>query len=86
MSLFKREPAIIIGIVAAAVLAVVQSLGGNGVIGESVQATITAAIDPTSGWALPILLGIVTRFFVFSPAKAAELEAKVPDGYVKAKG
>ena len=73
MNLLKREPAVIIGVIAAAVLAAISSLTGSGVIREDIAATITAAIDPTSGWALPIILGIVTRFFVFSPAKADEL-------------
>lgn len=80
MKLLDREPAVIIGIIAAAVLAVVQSLAGNGVIGADVVASITAALDPSQGgWALPIILGIVTRFFVFSPKRAAELKAEDPN-------
>lgn len=63
----KREPAVVIGILFAAVLAVVQSLAGNGVIEPDIAATIGRALDPSSGWALPILAGIITRFFV-SPA------------------
>lgn len=74
MSIFGRiadrirsEPAVVIGIVAAAVLAVVQSLAGNEVISPDLAASLGNAIDPQSGWALPIIVGIVTRFFV-SPA------------------
>jgi MFS family permease len=63
----RREPAVVIGIVAAAVLAVVQSLAGNEVISPDIAASIGRALDPQSGWALPIIVGIVTRFFV-SPA------------------
>jgi hypothetical protein len=63
----RNEPAIVIGILFAAVLAAVQSLAGNGVIDTDIAATIGRAIDPSSGWALPILAGIITRFFV-SPA------------------
>jgi hypothetical protein len=72
-NLLSKEPAVIIGIVAAAVLAAVQSLAGNSVIGTDLAATLEAALSPESGWALPIILGIVTRFFVFSPARADEL-------------
>lgn len=64
----KNEPAVVIGIVFAAVLAAIQSLAGNGVIGADLAATIGRALDPQSGWALPIIVGIITRFFV-SPAK-----------------
>lgn len=64
----KKEPAIVIGIIAAAALAALQSLAGNGVVGQDVVDTIGSAIDPSKGgWALPILVGFVTRFFV-SPA------------------
>lgn len=73
MALLKKEPAVIIGVLAACVLAVVQTLAGEGVIGADLSDTVTKALDPTTGWALPIILGIVTRFFVYSPAKADEL-------------
>jgi len=63
----RREPAVVIGIVFAAVLAAVQSLSGNGVIEPDIAASIGRALDPQSGWALPIIAGIITRFFV-SPA------------------
>ena len=68
----KREPAVVIGIVAAAVLAVVQSLAGNEVISPDIAATLQRAFEPTSGWAIPLLLGVITRFFV-SPAEKVGL-------------
>lgn len=64
----KREPAVVIGVLFAAVLAAVQSLAGDGVLEPDIVATIQRALDPSSGWALPIVAGIVTRFFV-SPAE-----------------
>ncbi len=64
----KNEPAVVIGILFAAALAAIQSLAGNEVISADLAATVGRALDPTSGWALPILAGIVTRFFV-SPAR-----------------
>lgn len=67
MDRIKKEPAVVIGILAACVLAVVQTLAGNGVIGPDLAATIGRALDPTTGWAIPIVVGIITRFFV-SPA------------------
>jgi hypothetical protein len=68
MSRLKSEPAVVIGIIAAAVLASLQSLAGNGVLGQDVVDTIASALDPTTGgWAIPIIVALVTRFFV-SPA------------------
>lgn len=64
----KREPAVVLGILFAAVLAAVQSLAGNGVLEPDLVATIGRALDPSSGWALPIVAGVITRFFV-SPAR-----------------
>ena len=64
----KKEPAVVIGIIAAVALAVVQSLATQGVIGTDVADTVAKALDPAQGgWALPILIGVVTRFFVYSP-------------------
>ena len=65
---FKNEPAVVIGIIAAAVYAAVQSLAGNDVIRPDIAETIGNALNPESGWALPIIVGIITRFFV-SPAR-----------------
>lgn len=66
----RKEPAVVIGIIAAALLALLQSLAGSGVIGQDAVDTIASAIDPTKeggGWALPILIGFVTRYFVYAP-------------------
>lgn len=84
MALFNREPAVIIGIVAACTLAVIQTLAGEGIIGADVADTVSKAIDPAGGWLLPIVLGIITRFVVFSPATAQKLRDEVPPGYVPA--
>lgn len=66
----KNEPALLIGALAAAILAAVQSLAGHGVLSGDVVAWISNALDPTQGgWLIPLLVGIVTRFFV-SPARA----------------
>lgn len=64
----KNEPAVVIGIIAACILAVIQTLGGRGVLAEDLVETIGRALNPDTGWAIPILVGIVTRFFV-SPAR-----------------
>lgn len=64
----KREPAVVIGIVFAVVLAVVQTLVGEGVLGQDIGDTVTRALDPTAGWALPIVVAVITRFFVTSAA------------------
>ena len=65
----RNEPAVLIGVIAAALLAALQSLAGNGVIRPDIVDTIAKALDPThGGWAIPILVSVVTRFFV-SPAR-----------------
>jgi hypothetical protein len=70
----QKEPAVIIGILAAAVLAAVQSLSGNGILSGDVADMIGKAIDPAQGgWALPILSGLVTRFFVFAPPSVQKI-------------
>lgn len=63
----KAEPAVVIGILAAAILAGVQVAAGHDLVSGSVVDWVTKALDPNGGWAIPILVGIVTRFFV-SPA------------------
>lgn len=73
MNRLKAEPAVVIGILAAAVLAAIQSLAGNGVISGDAANVIGQALDPTKGaWAIPIIVGVVTRFFV-SPAEKVGL-------------
>lgn len=74
MNRIRREPAVVIGIVAAVALAVLQTLGGQGVLEPDLVATITGFFDnastadvPLDGWGMPIVLGVITRFFV-SPA------------------
>jgi len=67
MTRIKREPAVVIGIIAAALLAALSSLSGNGIIDPDAMTTIQRALNPDGGWAIPIIVGIITRFFV-SPA------------------
>lgn len=74
MSVLKREPAVLLGILFAAVMAALQSLAGNGIIGQDVVDTIASAFDPSKGgWAIPLITGLITRQFVFSPAKTQEV-------------
>ena len=70
----KKEPAIVIGILAAAILAAVKSLTGDGILGSDVADMIGKAIDPAQGgYLLPILSGIVTRFFVYAPPSVQKI-------------
>lgn len=72
----RKEPAVVIGILAAVVLAVVNTLTGQGVLDPDIGVTIGKAIDPAQGgWAIPILVGVVTRFFVYSPPTVAAVAA-----------
>lgn len=70
----KKEPAVIIAILGAAVLAAVQQASGAELISPDLATTIANLIDnpatpevPFDGTAMVILIGVVTRFFV-SPA------------------
>ena len=65
----RREPAVVIGILAAAALAAIQSLAGDNLIGQNVLDFASAALRPDGGWALPVIVAVITRFFV-SPATA----------------
>ena len=65
--IFSKEPAFWIGVVAGCVLAIVHVLNTNGLASGNAVDIVNKAIDPTSGWLIPIVTGIFTRFFV-SPA------------------
>lgn len=68
MNKLRQEPAVVIGVIAACILAVAQTLAGKGIISADIFATIAGALDPAKGgWAIPIIIAFVTRFFVFSP-------------------
>lgn len=65
----KGGPALWVGFIASAILAVLQLAQGNGLIGQDLLDTVALALAPEKGgWALPLIIGLVTRFFV-SPAK-----------------
>lgn len=66
----KAEPAVVIGVLAAIILATVQSLGGADLLSGTLVDWVTRALNPDAGWAIPIIVAIVTRFFV-SPATSA---------------
>ena len=72
MSRLRKEPALLIGLVATVILAAVQYASGNLLISTDLAGTIQNAIDPTTGWAIPIILGFITRWFV-SPATSPGL-------------
>jgi len=61
----RREPAVVIGAVAAVIIAAVQTSGGQNLLDGSVVDWITTALNPDPaalGWALPLILGLVVRF------------------------
>lgn len=68
----KNEPALLLGLAFSAVVAVAQYAGGHDLIGQNAVDAIAKAFDPQTGWAIPLILGIVTRFFV-SPASKVGL-------------
>jgi len=60
----KREPVLVVSVLFAAAYAVVQTLNGSGVISPDIADTIGKAINPEGGWLLPIVAGLIIRFFV----------------------
>lgn len=75
---FKNEPAVIIGVIASAGLAAAASLIGDGIISPEIGDTLYNALSPEGGWLLPIIIGIITRFFVFGPKTAQVLLETTP--------
>lgn len=71
METIKRNPVLVIGILAAAIIAGVQQAVGSGVLGADVADTVVKALSPDGGWLIPIILAIVTRFFVTPVAAPA---------------
>lgn len=78
IAILKREPLVIFGALAAGAIAVVQSLGGHGVIsGDAVNWVVNAlhvpsTSDPSTGPGLAFLVALVGRFLVYSPAAHEE--------------
>ena len=70
MDRIRNEPAVIIGVLAAGVLAAVQAAGGQNLVGANVVDFVAKALDPNGGWAIPVIVAIITRFFVSPAAKA----------------
>lgn len=65
----KNEPAVVIGIVVATVAATLQSLAGQGVIGQDIVDTwsrLWGTIE-NPGPLSYVVVGIITRFFVSPP-------------------
>ena len=60
---FSKEPALWIGLIGSIVLAVAQAVAGSGVISANAGQTLLNVV----GTLVPLIVGIVTRFFV-SPA------------------
>ena len=63
MSILKREPAVVIGVVVAFLIGGFNALGDQGILDPATVASIAGILL----FGLPIIQGIVTRFFV-SPA------------------
>lgn len=70
-------PALWIGFIASAILAVLQLAQGNGLIGQDVVDTIALALAPEKGgWLLPFILGAATKFFVTPAAEVGWSDEK----------
>ena len=69
MDRIRNEPAVVIGVLAAGILAAVQAAGGQNLVGTDVVSFVSRALDPNGGWAIPVIVAIITRFFVSPAAK-----------------
>jgi hypothetical protein len=67
----KTEPALIIGFIGAAVLAVIQTFAGSGIVSADTGQTILNIATTL----IPLIVGIITRAFVTSPATVAKIRA-----------
>ncbi len=65
-SIFGHEPVFWVGVVTACVIAVIQTLGGQGVITANQQDTIANLVTAIS----PIVAALVARQFVTPVAKS----------------
>lgn len=76
MTIFGKEPAVIIGFVIAAIVAVVQTALGQGLISDVTAGKITDLVQGIGQLLVfvgPLLAGILIRQKVTSPATAATL-------------
>lgn len=71
MSIFGREPAFIVGLVGSCVVAIVQTFAAQGVITNDQAQTVVNVV----GVLVPVIAGIVARFWVYSPATVAKIRA-----------
>ena len=77
--IFGRQPAMWIGIIAACVLAVVQTLLGQGVISEALAGNLTLGVNALAQLItllIPVFAGYVTKQYV-APANGSTGYAKV---------
>jgi len=79
IELYKKSPALAIGVVGAAILAALQQLSGDGIIGADIVATLGNLVGTAEapGPLVLILAAIVTRFAVFSPNTVATQYVKL---------
>lgn len=76
----QTEPARIIGVITAVVIAVVQTLIGQGVLSSNVGTSVINIL----GVLLPIILAEIIRRFVSSPATVAALTSSSSSGVTNA--
>lgn len=70
----KKEPALIVGTIVTIILAVAQTLAGNGFISDIAAGKITDIVNATASLVLlliPLITAALARRFVYSPASYA---------------
>lgn len=86
----KNNPIVIIAAIASAILGIVQTLGGHGILSGDVVTWFVNALhvpsptDPSTGWLIPVVLSFLQRAFSWGPvthaaAVQAALNTPVPE-------
>ena len=75
MTIWGREPAVIVGLIVTIILGVVQTLAGQGFISDVVAGKTTDIVNAISQLVLlliPLITSIIVRQNVYSPATYAK--------------
>jgi len=78
MNIFGREPAFWVGVIVSVILAVVQTLGGQGLISDALQGQITDVVTAISQVVL-LLIPVITAILI-RPAVTPIVNARLKEG------
>lgn len=76
MTLWNREPAVLIGVAVTIVLNAIATLNGEGLISDAAAGNVTDLVNGVSGLLLallPLITAVLIRGRVYSPASVESL-------------